>query len=73
MVIKPVLDAVGMLDVRTISFLSGTTVLAMSVCSFVTVRIKKESLVDMRTGTLLAVGAAAGGILGKSLFQVLKW
>ena len=70
-IIKPVLDAFGMLDVKTINFLSGTTVLAMSICAFVTTRLKKESLVDMRIGTLLAVGAAAGGVMGKSLFQVL--
>lgn len=70
-IIKPVLDAFGMLDVKTINFLSGTTVLAMSVCSFVTTKLKKESLVDMRIGTLLAVGAAAGGVMGKSLFQIL--
>lgn len=70
-IIKPVLDAFGMLDVKTINFLSGTTVLAMSVCSYITTKLKKESLVDMRIGTLLAVGAAAGGVMGKSLFQVL--
>ena len=33
--------------------------------------MKKESLVDMRIGTPLAIGAAVGGVLGKSLFQAL--
>lgn len=70
-IIKPLLDSLGILDVKTISFLSGCTVLAMSTYSFVVSKIKKESLVDMKIGTPLAIGAAVGGILGKSLFQTL--
>lgn len=70
-IIKPLLDSFGLMDVKTISFLSGCTVLAMSTYSFVVSKMKKESLVDMRIGTPLAVGAAAGGVLGKSLFQAL--
>ena len=70
-IIKPVLDSFGLLDVKTISFLSGCTVLAMSGYSFLISKIKKESLVDMRIGTPLAVGAAVGGILGKNFFQSL--
>lgn len=70
-IIKPLLDSFGILDVKTISFLSGCTVLAMSVYSFAVSKIKGESLVDMKVGTPLAVGAAAGGILGKNLFQAL--
>lgn len=70
-IIKPLLDSFGLMDVKTISFLSGCTVLAMSTYSFVVSKMKKESLVDMRIGTPLAVGAAIGGVLGKSLFQAL--
>lgn len=70
-VIKPLLDSFGILDVKTISFLSGCTVLAMSTYSFVVAKVKKESLVDMKTGTPLAIGAAIGGIVGKSIFQIL--
>ncbi len=70
-IIKPLLDSFGLMDVKTISFLSGCTVLAMSTYSFVVSKVKKESLVDMRIGTPLAVGAAKGGVLGKSLFQAL--
>lgn len=69
-IIKPLLDTFRMLDVRTISFLSGCTVLAMSSYSFVVSKIKKESLVDLRIGTPLAIGSAFGGIFGKSLFQL---
>ena len=70
-IIKPLLDSFGLMDVNTISFLSGCTVLARSTYSFVVSKVKKESLVDMRIGTPLAVGAAIGGVLGKSLFQAL--
>lgn len=70
-IIKPLLDSFGLMDVKTISFLSGCTVLAMSTYSFVVSKMKKESLVDMRIGTPLAIGAAIGGVLGKSLFQAL--
>lgn len=69
--IKPLLDAFGVLDVKSISFLSGCTVFTMSLYSFSVSRVKKESLVDLRTGTPLSIGAACGGILGKDIFQLL--
>ena len=63
-IIKPVLDATGIMSVSSISFLSGCTVLAMSVVSvYKNVRAKT---------TGLAVGAALGGVVGKSMFQMLK-
>ncbi len=68
-IIKPLLDAFGVLSVSTISFLSGCTVLAMSCYSIVKNRMSGESLVDPVIGTPLAVGAAVGGIAGKALFQ----
>ena len=60
--IKPLLDAFGVLSVASISFLSGCTVLSMSCYSVVKAWLGKESLVEMKTGTSLAVGAAAGGV-----------
>ena len=71
-IIKPVLDAFGVLSVSTISFLSGCTVLAMTCYSVIRGRLGGESLIDMRTGTPLGIGAAIGGIVGKSMFQVLS-
>ncbi|MGB8451010.1 MAG: sulfite exporter TauE/SafE family protein [Anaerocolumna sp.] len=68
-VIKPLLDAFGILDVKTISFLSGCTVLAMSSYSFIVSQVKKESLLDIKISTPLAFGAALGGVIGKNLFQ----
>ncbi len=69
--IKPLLDAFGVLSVSTISFLSGCTVLSMSCYSVVKAKMSGDSLVDMKTGTPLAVGAALGGVAGKMMFQYL--
>lgn len=70
--IKPILDAFGVLSVASISFLSGCTVLSMSCYSVLKARISKESLVDLKTGTPLAIGAAIGGVTGKMMFQYLS-
>lgn len=71
-IIKPVLDAFGVLDVAIISFMSGCTVLAMSCYSVIKGKLSGESVVDMRTGTPLAVGAAVGGIVGKMMFAAVS-
>ncbi|HIS56397.1 MAG: sulfite exporter TauE/SafE family protein [Lachnospiraceae bacterium] len=71
-IIKPVLDMVGILDVKTINFLSGCTVLAMSTYSIVMAKAAKESLVEWKTATPLAIGAAVGGLLGKEIFQTVS-
>ena len=70
--IKPILDAFGVLSVASISFLSGCTVLSMSCYSVLKARLSKESLVDLKTGTPLARGAAIGGVTGKMMFQYLS-
>lgn len=70
--IKPLLDAFGVLSVASISFLSGCTVLSMSCYSVVKAHMSKESLVDLKTGTPLAIGAAIGGVAGKMMFQYLS-
>ena len=67
--IKPILDAFGVLSVASISFLSGCTVLSMSCYSVVKAKMSGSSLVDMKTGTPLAIGAALGGVAGKMMFQ----
>lgn len=69
--IKPVLDAFGVLSVASISFLSGCSVLSMSCYSVVKARLSGSSLVDIKTGTPLAVGAALGGVMGKMMFQYI--
>lgn len=71
-VIKPVLDMLGLETVTTISFLSGCTVLSMSCYSVIRSLSKGDSRVDVRIGTPLAIGAALGGLVGKQLFDFVK-
>ena len=71
-IIKPVLDSFGVLDVTAISFLSGCTVLSMTTYSVIKSKLSGESHVSMKTGFPLALGAAVGGLLGKSLFSYVK-
>ena len=69
-IIKPVVDALGVLSVSALNFLSGLTVLSMSCISVY--KQRKRRLVDMKTGTPLALGAAVGGLAGKAIFDVIK-
>lgn len=71
-IIKPVLDAAGVMSVSSISFLSGCTVLSMSVISVLR-NSRNRGMIDVRTSTPLAVGSVFGGIIGKSLFDILKF
>ncbi len=70
-IIKPVFDFFSGMPVATISFLSGCTVLSMSIVSLLCSRGGKVK-VDTRRGTLLAVGAAVGGVMGKMAFEWVK-
>lgn len=69
--IKPLLDMFGLMDVSAISFLSGCTVLVMSSYSVIKGLLSGNSLVNFTIGTPLAIGAAVGGIAGKSAFQAI--
>lgn len=71
-IIKPTLDLFQMASVSTISFLSGCTVLSMSLYSVGRGVLSHESTVDFKTGTPLALGAAIGGVVGKQLFTAVK-
>lgn len=71
-IIKPVLDSFGVLDVTAISFLSGCTVLSMTTYSVLKNKISRDSRVSMRLGFPLAIGAAGGGLIGKWLFSYVK-
>ena len=70
-IIKPVLDMIGLLPVSTVSFCSGCTVLGMSLCSLIGSR-KGEIRLHLKTSTLLAIGAVCGGIVGKWLFELVR-
>ena len=70
-IIKPVFDLLELMPVATVSFVSGCTVLAMSVSSLL--RTRKSSVkLELSIATPLAVGAAAGGLAGKWLFELVR-
>lgn len=69
-IMKPLLDALGIMSVSSISFLSGLTVMSMAMVSVFGQR--KTQLVDLRIGSFLTLGAICGGILGNALFQTAK-
>ena len=71
-VIKPVLDMLQMGTPATINFLSGCTVLSMSLYSVSKALRAGDSKVEMSTGTPLAIGAALGGVVGKEMFSAVK-
>ncbi len=70
--IKPVLDMLQMGAPATINFLSGCTVLSMSLYSVSKALRAGDSKVEGSTGTPLALGAAVGGVVGKEMFSAVK-
>lgn len=70
-IIKPVLDAAGVMSVSTITFLSGCTVISMSCWNVGKTSLKKESVLDLHNTTFLTLGAAAGGLVGKQLYTIV--
>lgn len=70
-IIKPVLDAMGLMEVSAINFLSGCTVIGMTCWSVGKSVLKRESQIDLRVSTPLASGAAIGGLIGKQLFSMV--
>lgn len=71
-IIKPVLDLFHLETVSTISFLSGCTVFSMSCYSVGRMMLTGEKRAALSTVTPLAIGAAAGGLLGSRLFSGVK-
>lgn len=71
-IIKPVLDLLHLETVSAISFLSGCTVLSMSCYSVGRSLLAREKSVSLGVGTPLAIGAAAGGLLGNQLFALVR-
>lgn len=71
-IIKPVLDAFGLMSVSSISFLSSCTVLSMAIISVIKSFKNSSVKIDFKISSKLAFGAALGGIIGKSLFEYIK-
>ena len=69
-IIKPVIDMQGIMSVNEASFLSGLTVMAMAMVNIIMRR--KTKLLDMRIGSLLALGSVAGGVLGNDLLTFVR-
>ena len=70
-IIKPALDALGIMQVAEINFLSGCTVLGMTCWSVGKSMVRHESQIDLSISTPLAIGAAVGGMAGKQLFSAV--
>lgn len=71
-IIKPAFDALGGYSVSTVSFLSGCIVLSMSAYCVLSEQLIGKSLTGPRAVTPLEAGAAAGGVIGKILFDALS-
>lgn len=72
-IIKPVMDALGIVDVPTISFLSSFTVLCMSAYSAVEIKSHGKMDIQASISLPLSVGGAFGGVIGNSLFNYLLY
>ena len=70
-IIKPVVDAMGVLPVATVSFLSSVSVLTMSLATLGQNAVSRTSRVDAASMLPLALGSAIGGVAGKVLFNRL--
>lgn len=74
---KPALDAVGVLPVNTITFLSTCTVISMTSYNVISSAIntkkgKGGNLIDWNLTTWLGIGSGVGGVIGKSIYQSIK-
>ncbi|MDC7125046.1 MAG: sulfite exporter TauE/SafE family protein [Spirochaetales bacterium] len=70
-IIKPVMDSLSSFNVSVISFLSGLTVLGMTISSLIINR-NSEIKLEKKTSTLLAFGSVLGGMGGKLVFEIIK-
>ena len=70
-IIKPILDILGGMNVSEASFSSGCTVLSMS--AYAVLRERRSNCVELQARSLIpiSIGAAVGGLAGKALFQLM--
>lgn len=69
-IIKPALDAAGIMTVSSITFLSGCTVIAMTCWNVGKTLIYREAVLELKLTTILAIGAALGGLTGRHFFNL---
>jgi uncharacterized protein len=70
-IIKPVVDAMNIMPVATVSFLSSVSVLTMSLATLAQNAAAKTSTVNVKSMLPLALGSAVGGVAGKFAFNYL--
>ena len=71
-IIKPVVDALGVMPIAAVSFLSSVSVLTMALATLAQNAVARTSTVNTRSLLPLAIGSAAGGVVGKALFNALS-
>lgn len=70
-IIKPILDSFGNMSISEISFLSGTTVLVMSIISLKK-SLNKNLKLNIKIALFLGIGSGIGGFLGKYIFELFS-
>ena len=70
-IIKPIVDAMGVMSVSAVSFLSSISVLVMSLSTLTQNAVSRQSEIDTRSMVPIAVGSAVGGVFGKAVFNRL--
>lgn len=70
-IIKPILDTLGSYDVAAISFLSGNTVLAMTIVALAR-RGRSGPVLEVRAASVLAGGGVIGGLAGRVIFDLAR-
>ena len=68
-IIKPVVDAMGVMGVGTVSFLSSVSVLVMSLSTLAQNAFARSSSINSRSLMPIAIGSAVGGVAGKIAFN----
>ncbi len=69
-IIKPIIDSLGIMNMSTLSFLSGCTVLSMSIVSLYKSR-KQNVKLNVIIPIFIGLGASIGGIIGKQIFDII--
>lgn len=74
---KPALDAVGVLPVSTITFLSTCSVISMTSYNVISSAVstkkgKGDNLIDWSLTTWLGIGSGVGGVIGKAIYQMIQ-
>src|SRR5699024_12278239 len=67
-IIKPVLDFLGLYDVSTIGILSASTVFSMSMVSLIN-SVRQDIQIKLKISMMIAFSSITGGIIGKVVFN----